>query len=250
MQRIALSEMILSLSLFCYSGVLMASEADELREKAKAMRKEASALIEKGDREQAEKLEKNSVKILEAAERMELKGKERREQRDRPDIDKEVRHLKERLNDLVVKERKMGEAQAPKQELPKVREKVAGVREQVAGIERELNAIHSQHADKAELPPEFRPQAEKLEAVARRIHHMRVAAENLKMAEAHDFAHQLMEKSEGMEREYQAGKQRLAAEMHKHFGGNDGLAIGRDLRVENERLRAEVKELRQMFEKR
>ena len=200
MQRITLSGMILGLLLSCSSGVVRASQGDELREKAKAMRKEASALAEKGDKEQAEKLEKESVKLLEAAERMEQKNKERGEKRDRPDIDKEVRHLKDRL--------------------------------------------------KAELPPEYRPQAEKLEAVARRIHHIRVAAENLKLAEAHDFAHQLMEKAEVMERELQEGKQRLAAEMQKLQGVKDGPEIGRDLRAENERLRSEIKELRQKVENR
>ena len=131
MQRITLFGMILGLLLSCFSGVARASQVDELREKAKAMRKEASALAEKGNKEQAEKLEKESMKLLEAAERMERKDKERGEKRDRPDIDKEVRHLKDRLNDLAAKERKMKEAQAPKQEL-------AEVREQISGTEREL----------------------------------------------------------------------------------------------------------------
>ena len=200
MQRITLSGMILGLLLSCSSGVVRASQVDELREKAKAMRKEASALAEKGNKEQAEKLEKESVKLLEAAERMERKDKERGEKKDRPDIDKEVRTLKDRL--------------------------------------------------KAELPPEYRPQAERLEAVARRIHHIRVAAENLKLAEAHDLAHQLMEKAEGMERELREGKQRLAAEMQKLQGVKDGPEIVRDLRAENERLRSEINELRQKVENR
>jgi hypothetical protein len=200
MQRITLSGMILGLLLSCSSGVVRASQVDELREKAKAMRKEASALAEQGDKEQAEKLEKESMKLLEAAERMERKDRERGEKRDRPDIDKEVRTLKDRL--------------------------------------------------KAELPPEYRPQAERLEAVARRIHHIRVAAENLKLAEAHDLAHQLMEKAEVMERELQEGKQRLAAEMQKRQGVHDAPEIVRDLRAENERLRSEINELRQKVEKR
>jgi hypothetical protein len=200
MQRTTLSGMILSLLLSCFSGVVRASQVDELREKAKAIRKEASALAEKGNHEQAERLEKESMKLFEAAERMERKDKERGEKRDRPDIDKEVRFPKDRL--------------------------------------------------KAELPPEYRPQAEKLEAIARRIHHIRVAAENLKLAEAHDLAHQLMEKAEGMERELQEGKQRLAAEMQKRQVNNDGLEIVRDLRAENERLRSEINELRQKVEKR
>jgi hypothetical protein len=200
MRRITLSGMILGLLLSCFGGVARASQVDELREKAKAMRKEASALAEKGNKEQAEKLEKESMKLLEAAERMERKDRERGEKRDRPDIDKEVRTLKDRL--------------------------------------------------KAELPPEYRPQAERLEAVARRIHHIRVAAENLKLAEVHDFAHKLMEKAEVMERELQEGKQRLAAEMQKLQGVKDGPEIGRDLRAENERLRSEIKELRQKVENR
>ena len=243
MQRITLSGMILGLLLSCFSGVVRASQVDELREKAKALRKEASALAEKGNKEQAERLEKESAKLLEAAERMGRKDKERGEKRDRPDIDKEVRHLKDRLNDLTAKERKMKESQAPKQEL-------AEVREQISGTERELHMIHLRHAGKAELPPEYRPQAERLEAVARRIHHIRVAAENLKLAEAHDLAHQLMEKAEVMERELQDGKQRLAAEMQKLQGVNDGPEIVRDLRAENERLRSEIKELRQKVENR
>jgi hypothetical protein len=243
MQRTTLSGMILGLLLSCFSGVVRASQVDELREKAKAMRKEASALAEKGNKEQAERLEKESMKLLEAAERMERKDKERGEKRDRPDIDKEVRTLKDRLNDLAAKERKMKEAKAPKQE-------IAEVREQISGTERELDMIHLRHAGKAELPPEYRPQAERLEAVARRIHHIRVAAENLKLAEAHDLAHQLMEKAEGMERELKEGKQRLAAEMQKIQGVKDGPEIGRDLRAENERLRSEIKELRQKVENR
>ncbi len=39
------------------------------------------------------------------------------------------------------------------------------------------------------------------------------------MAEAHDLAHQLMEKAEAMGREVQEGKKRLAAEMQKAHGG-------------------------------
>ena len=50
----------------------------------------------------------------------------------------------------------------------------------------------------------------RLEAAARRIHHIRLAAQNLKMAEVHDLAHQLMQKAEAMEREMQDEKNLLA----------------------------------------
>jgi hypothetical protein len=98
----------------------------------------------------------------------------------------------------------------------------------------------------------MRAQVEKLEVASRRIHHIRVAAENLKMAEMHDLARQLMEKAEVMEREVQEAKQRLAAEMHEaHVHRAEELPdVVRELRAEIERLRADVKELRQKIEKR
>jgi DNA repair exonuclease SbcCD ATPase subunit len=235
--------MILGLLLLFCGGILFASEADELRKRAKAMRNEASVLAERGNKEQAERLEKEAVALLEAAERLELKTKGRGEKGDRPDIDKEVRQLKGRLHDLLAKEQKLKEAKAPEKAL-------AEVREQIAGTERELQTIQAHHAGRVELPPEFRDQAEKLEAATRRIHHLRVAAQNLKMAEAHELAHEIMKKAESMERDVQEGKKRLAAEIQKAHGGEHGPDVVRELRAEIERLRAEVKELRQKVEKR
>jgi polyhydroxyalkanoate synthesis regulator phasin len=89
-----------------------------------------------------------------------------------------------------------------------------------------------------------------LEAATRRIHHLRVAAQNLKMAEAHELAHEIMKKAESMERDVQERKKRLAAEIQKAHGGEHGPDVVRELRAEIERLRAEVKELRQKVEKR
>lgn len=222
MRRTTLFGMIVGLLLSCCGGVLFASEADELRERAKAMRKEASVMAERGNKEQAEKRGEDGV---------------------RPGIDKEVRHLKERLQDLLAKEKKMREAKAPKKEL-------AEVREQISGTERELHTIHSHDAGQGKLPPEFRAQAEKIEATSRRIHHLRVAAQNLKMAEAHDLARELMEKAEAMERDVGEGKRRLAAEIQKAHDGEHGPDVVRELKAEIERLRAEVKELRHKIENR
>ena len=148
MQRITLSGMIVSLLLFCHGGVVLASEADELRERAKALRKKASISAEQGKPDQAERLERESAELLEAAERLDLKAKGSSE----PGIDKEVRHLKDRLQDLLAKEKKLREANAPEKEL-------AEVREQIAGTERELQMIHAHHAGKGKLPPDFNAQA-------------------------------------------------------------------------------------------
>ena len=244
MQRTTLSGMILGLLLFCCGGVLLASEADELRERAKALRKKASISAEQGKPDQAERLERESTELLESAERMELKAKGRGEKGDRPGINKEVHHIKERMQNLRAKEQELKEKAGSEQEL-------AEVREQIAGTERELKQIHAHHTGHGELPPEFRAQAEKLEIAGRRIHHLRVAAHNLKMAEMHDLAHKLMEKAEAMERDVQEAKKRLAAEMHKgqERHGEQGPDVVRELKEEIERLRAEVKELSQKVEK-
>jgi len=191
MQRTILSAMVVVLLLFRISGVVRASEADGFREKAKMIRKQALALAEKGNKEEAERLEMESKKLLEAAERMQGKGKER-----------------------------------------------------------ELHAIHARHGGKVELPPEFRPHAEKLEAAARRIHHIRLAAQNLKMADAHDLAYKLMEKADAMEQELHEGKPRMAAAMQEshHQQGEQLPGVVRELRAEIERLRAEIRELSQKVE--
>jgi predicted nucleic acid-binding Zn-ribbon protein len=81
---------------------------------------------------------------------------------------------------------------------------------------------------------------------------MRVAAQNLKMAEMHDVAHKIMEQAEAMERDVQEAKQRLAEAMHEgqERHGEHGPDVVRELKKEIERLRAEVKELSQKVEKR
>jgi hypothetical protein len=71
------------------------------------MRKEASVLAERGNKEQAERLERKAGELLEAAERMDLKAKGRGEKGDRPGIDNEAQRLKERLHDLLAKEKKL-----------------------------------------------------------------------------------------------------------------------------------------------
>jgi hypothetical protein len=239
MPRTNLSGMILGLLVFCCGGVILASEADELRERAKVLQKKASISAKQGNPDQAKQLERESVELMEAAERLDLKAKENA----KPGIDMEVRRLKDRLQDLLAQEKKMRDAKAPEKDL-------ATMREQIAGTERELQKTHAHQAGLGKLPPEFQAQAEKLETASRRIQHLRVAAENLKMAEAHELALKIMENAEAMDRDVQEGKKRLAAEMQKIHGGDQGQNILRALKEEIERLRSEVKELRQKVEKR
>ena len=167
---------------------------------------------------------------------------ERPQRARRPELQREIGHLKERLQDLVATERRLKEANAPKQELVEVLK-------QIIGIERELNQLHAHRARRRERRPEFREHAEKLEVATRRIHHIRVAAENLEAAKLHDLAGELREKAKSMERDVREAKKHLAAEMKKTQAAGLGRVVN-ELREQVERLRDEVKELRQQVNRR
>jgi hypothetical protein len=241
----AYSKVIFGLLLFVSVGALFASDVDELRERAKAMRLKAAHLAEQGSKDQAHEIEKESTKLLEMAERLDAKSKGKPEKQVGFNIDKERLNLKDRLQDLLNKERIMRDERSPESEFIKVRR-------EIDDIERALNKNQAQHAERGEHRPEFRAQIEKLERVGQRLHHLRVAAEHLKWAEEHDMAHKLMEKAADIERDVQAAKLRLAAEMRadteRH--GADRPDLVAKLKEENERLRAELRELKQNADKR
>ena len=176
-----------------------------------------------------------------AAERLEMKTKRIGDEGSHAGIEEEVRHHTEMLNLMLAKQQKL--KAGPESELEKVNEQIALRR-------RALHANQSAVAKRVEHSPEFHVQVEKLEAAARRIHPIRVAAENLKMAELHDLAVQLMEKAASMERDVQEAKKRLAVEMQNQKGSEDRPDEQQDLRNEIARLRAEVKELREIAERR
>lgn len=231
--------LMLGVLLPCCGGVLVASEIDELRARAKVLHSEAALLTDRGDMEKAAKLKKESVNLLEEAQRLELEGKSP----EKTVNDNGARHLKEHLQDLLAMERKLTMAKASDRELGELRE-------QIAGTERKLDTLRARKRGTADFPLEVRLQVEKLEAASRRIHHFRVAAENLKLAEAHDLARELIEKAEAMEREVNEAKAHLAMQVQNRHGGEQGLDVVRELRAEIERLRAEVKELRQQVDNR
>lgn len=234
--------------LFLCGPHLSASEKDELRERAKAMRKEAAALAEGGNPEKAEHLLQEAKQLLEAAERAETKAEPRgkteprAEGHERQAHEQEVQHLKERLRDLHAHEQELRDAKASEQDL-------AEARERTVGTEQELQRFLARRAQSM-AAHERGPQAERLAAAQRRVHHLRVAAESLKLAEAHDLAMEIMRRAENMEREIQEAKRRLMTEMHAGQEEPHGPGNVRELKAEIERLRAEVNELRQQAEKR
>jgi len=216
--------------------VLNASAQDELRDKARAIQKEARALAERGRTEAAERLERSARELMEKAERHEPQAK--------PDAHRpEIGHLKERLQDLLAKQEQLAKARAPRREQ-------AEIREQIAGTERELNAVRERPEGGHEPRPEFEAHARKIEMAAQRVHHVRVAAENLKAAGMHDLAMKLTEQAEAMEREIGQAKERLARETHRPDGPDAREMEIRELRQQNERLQAELQELRRNLEKR
>jgi small-conductance mechanosensitive channel len=228
------------------SGVtLFASEVDEFRERAKAMRTKAASLGKQGNNEQALRLMKESTELLEMAGKIESNSSSRFGNEAGLGIDRETFQLKDRLQDLLTKERSMREDKATDSELGKVRE-------EIADIERALHKKHSQHAERVEHRPEFRAQIERLDRGGQRVHHLRVAAEHLKLAEEHDTAHKLMEKAEEMERDIRVAKQELTSNMRSESGHNNAgwPEVITQLKEENERLRAELRELKQNLDKR
>jgi hypothetical protein len=218
---------------------LRASAQDDLRDKARAIQKEAAALAEQGRKDAAERLTKEAQELVREAERREAQAKQ---EAPRPEMEREVGHLKERLQDLLVKQKKLDEANAPERDR-------AEVREQIAGTERELNAVRERLAAGHQARPEFEAQVRMIEEAARRTHHIRVAAENLKAAGIHDLAMKLTEQAEKMEREIGEAKERLAREMDRPGGPDPRDAEIRELRQQNERLQAQIRDLRQKLER-
>jgi protein tyrosine phosphatase (PTP) superfamily phosphohydrolase (DUF442 family) len=238
-----LSGLILGFFLFSYNTFVLGEEADQLRQRAKAMMYKASVQLQQGDMKSAEGLKMEAAELMEAAERTEQKAK----QLDREPHawkDREVHELKKHLVDLNEKKQRMKDANAPEPD-------VAEINEQIARTERELLQRH--RPEGREHNQELRAKAEAIEAATKRIEHVRVAAKNLKAAEMHDMAAQLMERVEVMEREVQEAKQRLAAEMRgpQHEPGDRGFArVERELREEIEKLRDELHELREHLKRR
>lgn len=232
--RIAtLASCVLSSVVIASAGFVNADEAEELRARAQAVKSEAAQLIENGHKEEAEKLFRESRELM--ARAIELSGKKGPDhESENPDI----AHLKERLQDLRAAKEKAEAAKAPEQEIRELRE-------QINGTERKLGELMRRH-QKPEIPPQHREHAEKLEHTARRIRHVRMAAENLKAAEMHDMAHELMNRAEAMEKELHAAKAEFAHAM-KVRGSETGEEIHK-LRNENEHLRAELNELRKAVE--
>ncbi len=249
MKQIAITQIVLGLYLCFCSGSIIASEVDELRERAKALRIKAAMLAEQGDSEEARRLERESKEFLEIAERYESKSNGKWGKDFGRNFDKEVYQLKDRLHDLHNQERSLRENSLL--EKKDNDSDLFRLREEIADLERMLQKAQRQPVDAPENRPELRSQVVKLEKAGQRIQHLRSAAEHLKLAEEHDMAHVLMERAESTERDVRAAKQRLAAEMQSEQDpSKERPDMIMQLKQENERLKMELRELKHTLEKR
>jgi hypothetical protein len=237
---------VLGLALLVAGSPASANDVEDLERKAIALKKEAAELFESGHQDEAHNLERQSQELMAKARELAKheksgvsEGDHGNESRaDHPDR----QHLKERLQDLRAARKQAEARDASEPELDEIRE-------QIGQMERKLAHLRKTPHPHQEIPPQFRAQAEKLEHAARRLQRVRVAAENLKAAEMHDMAHELMQKAEGMEHEIHAAKLELA-QLMQDSAGKDQEPEGelQQLRSENEQLRREMQELREVVE--
>ncbi len=228
MRSMTLTTLVFGLLLFSFRPGLRAADQEDLRAKVAAMQKEAAVLAQQGKKDEAERL---LQKIRELVQRAQASGQEQPPLQ----VERPVARLMRVLEDLRAKERQLRESKASEKDL-------AEVREMIARTEREIQSRRAGGPGAGEQHPEARG----LEEVARRIHHLRAAAENLKAAGAHGLAGQLMEIAEVMERDLRAARERMTADQGRPAHLEEQVQA---LRKEVERLRAEVEELKKLIRK-
>ncbi len=201
------------------TAFVWASESDELRDKAKAMQREAAELAEHGHKEEATNLKRKAMAMLEEAENLDRGAVGERH----PEIMKLRLHLEE----LRQEERKRQEMA----ETAGGTERLDAIRREAEEIENRLRHMLRESHDEQGGPHDD---------IARRLEHMRIAVEHLNHAGLHDIAEHVAERAEATERE-----------LHEHHRHHEGDVIHEimkqldELRHEVGGLRDEVSELRE-----
>lgn len=237
------------LSLLACASVVNADDLRELKERIVAAKQEAAELRERGEVEAAEAAEREIEELTMHAKRVfkeqQSQGDNAKKSKEGDQARPEVNKLRKRLHELFVAMKDAERREGNDDERHELGE-------QIRRTERELEEIAERVTleSRKDIPPHLRERTEHIEMIARRMQHVRVAAENLKAAEMHDMAHELMERAEEMEREIHHAKAELAHEMEsgkeQHEPGDRGEI--QELRAENQRLRDEMNELREAIE--
>ena len=203
----------IAVSLFAVTPFVLASESDEIREKAKSMQREAVELAEQGHNSEAANLERKAMTMLEEAERL---------QHDRTDRgDSKVMRMKQLLESLRQNEKDMVEEGSGGEALDLVRRKAGQVEMEL----RELSA--GSHREQAGPGGE----------IARRLEHMRIAVEHLNHAGLHDVAERVAQRAEAAERELH--------QQHRPQGGD----VMHEIMKQLDEIRHEVGQLRDELRK-
>lgn len=205
------------------AGALSGGEIDELRAQAKQLQQEAEAQAKSGNTDAAAALKHKSQEVRQRADLLEHKTRVSEVQK------LGQKNLERVLKQLLQEEQRLSESDAPPEALVQIREQIA-----------ELKS-HLKHPSQHGSGPEW-----KLERAAQRLQHLREAGEHLKLAEAHDLAHEVMKQAKAQEQQIAEAKQHLAAQGAQEHPSQQV----QDLRAEVERLRAELRELRETIEKR
>jgi hypothetical protein len=101
---------MIGLVLLGSASTARALKADELREKAIRMLRESAGLAQEGSVGSAKELEREALQLLREADRAEVRA---REKGPRPEIEREIGQLKERLQDLMAREQQLRKDDAP-----------------------------------------------------------------------------------------------------------------------------------------
>ncbi len=198
------------------TSFVWASESDELREKAKAMQREAAELAKEGHKDEAINLKRRAVTMFEDAMRLQQGHMGQRHP--------EIMKLKQWLEKLRQEEKLLLDE--------------AGAGERLADVRREAKQIEAELGHLSQRPQH--EQAAPHEDISRRLEHMRIAVEHLNHAGMHDVAEHVTQRAEATERELHEHQKRKGGDvMHEIMKQLD------ELRHDVGRLRNEVSELRE-----
>jgi hypothetical protein len=244
MKKQTLLAFVTTVTLSLFASTSIASQADELRERAKALHKEAAVLAERGEKGRSNELKQKAEELLHRAEKESNSQNENSKKGD-DDILKLATKLRS-LREMFERRQREGASEIDVQRVEK----------ELKATAEKLSALKKEGRGNQAPPPEMKLQIEKIERASKQVKHIRQAAEHLKMAEIHDMAEKFMARADEMEREIRKAKERMGAveteKREKEMYGKETPAmqdIVRELRAEIEGLRDEVKALKAQLKK-
>ena len=228
----------------CLASIAQPPQSPEtMRMHADELARQAAELRAKGDHDKAKTLASEAEELLKtaaAAERSEHRTPSKKHQ--------------------LVLEAELAKLRADRERLigQGLENTIAPIDQRIADLEKELGHLSPADPERRVKPPEHKPDplyklgppvvpAREIEALEGRIHHLRLAADNLHAAGLHDHAKELEEQAQDLERELH----RLI--QPQPVMGNERIRVLEervdDLRNEVRNLREEVRDLREQVKR-